>query len=131
MRYFGAYFLGALWVLLLGAAGCGAPPPERPPIEFDWTLRPDPPREGPATLTLNLTDSSGHPVSGADVEVEGNMTHAGMQPVFAEATEADAGQYTVPLEFTMAGDWFLLIEATLPDGRSIEHTIEVPAVRPR
>jgi hypothetical protein len=32
------------------------------------------------------------------------------------------------MELTMAGDWFLLLEAELADGRRIERTIDVPNV---
>lgn len=94
-------------------------------------LEPDPPRVGPVTLTLALADSAGRPIADADVSVEGNMAHAGMQPVFAEAAEVDSGRYAASLEFTMAGDWFLLVDVTLPDGRAVERTVEVPGVQPR
>jgi hypothetical protein len=57
-------------------------------------------------------------VEGATVEVEGNMRHAGMVPVFGSALEGEAGTYVVPdFTFTMAGDWVLSLQAALPDGR--------------
>jgi hypothetical protein len=56
------------------------------------------------------------------------MSHAGMAPVFAQATEAEPGHYEAPIEFTMGGDWFILVKATLPDGRQLERQMELPAV---
>lgn len=114
-------------VLLAATLGCGGDGAEAA-VDVDWSLQPDPPRVGPATLTLSLADSAGHPITGAAVQVEGNMSHAGMQPVFVEASETEAGRYATSLEFTMAGDWYLLVTVTLPEGRTVEHVIEVPGV---
>jgi hypothetical protein len=85
---------------------------------------------GPATVSLKLTDFlASKPVSGARVTLEGNMTHAGMTPVFAEAKESEPGSYRATLEFTMAGDWVVLLHASLPDGRKIERQWDVKGVR--
>ncbi len=69
-------------------------------------------------------------MTGAQVKVEANMSHAGMAPVFADASEAAPGRYQAQLEFTMSGDWVLLIDLTLPDGRRLQRQIEVKGVRP-
>ncbi len=62
-------------------------------------------------------------VSGATVEVTGDMTHAGMAPVTATAKEVGAGLYeTEGFEFTMAGDWLLTSEVVYPDGTEVEDT---------
>jgi hypothetical protein len=58
------------------------------------------------------------------------MTHAGMAPVFASATERTAGVYDLSFAFTMPGDWALLLSVTLPDGTRIERRIDVANVRP-
>jgi hypothetical protein len=63
------------------------------------------------------------------VRVEGNMNHAGMRPSFADLHETEPGRYTGTLRFTMGGDWFLLVQATLPDGNQVEQKIDVPGVR--
>jgi hypothetical protein len=74
---------------------------------------------GQARLIITLQDTAGAPLSGAEVLVEGNMTHAGMIPVFDTATMVGPGQYSVPdFRFTMAGDWVLTLRALLPDGRT-------------
>jgi hypothetical protein len=74
---------------------------------------------------VTLRDASDQPISGATMELEGNMNHAGMVPVLAQATEVAPGQYRANLEFTMAGDWFILVRADLPDGRSMEHRADL------
>jgi hypothetical protein len=74
---------------------------------------------GPARLIVSLADSLGNPVDGAEVRVEGNMSHAGMVPVMDTAMARGEGLYVVPdFRFTMGGDWVLTITATLPDGRT-------------
>lgn len=97
-------------------------------IGIDLSVSPSPPTTGPATLVLTLTDERDEPISGAEIELEGNMSHAGMTPVFSQAEEIEPGQYEAPLEFTMGGDWFILVKVTLPDGRELERQIDVPGV---
>ena len=53
------------------------------------------------------------------------MSHAGMSPVFAEAQETGNGSYRATLELAMAGDWVVLVHATLPDGRRVEQQFEI------
>ena len=81
------------------------------------------PALGPATVNIYvLEDNSG--VSGATVEVTGDMTHAGMAPVTATATEVGAGLYqTDGFSFTMAGDWILTSEVSYPNGEKAEDTL--------
>lgn len=92
-------------------------------------ISPVPPRVGPATLTLALSDSSGKPIIGAAINLEGDMSHAGMAPVFATSTETKPGQYTGILTFPMAGDWIILLHVTLANGTKVERQIEVKNVR--
>jgi hypothetical protein len=115
-------------VLLLSLAACGRGGRDLADVGVDLAIEPDPPRLGPAVISITLTDAGGQPISGATVELEGNMSHAGMVPVFAQATEIAPGRYQADLEFTMGGDWFILVRAELPDGRSLERTIDVPGV---
>ena len=39
-----------------------------------------------------------------------------MAPVVADVIERGDGEYEAPLQFTMAGDWILLVTGQLPDG---------------
>ena len=98
---------------------------------MDWTVTPQPPTAGPVLLALKLTDrDSGQPVPGAEVRIEGDMTHPGMKPVFGTAREVAPGRYEAPVELTMAGDWVFSIDARLPDGRGFERQFELRGVRP-
>lgn len=75
-----------------------------------------PPAVGPAVVEVRPLLDEG-PVGGATVQVVGDMTHAGMAPVQAEALPAEDGTYrTEDFAFTMAGDWLLSVDVTYPDG---------------
>ena len=100
-------------------------------VKLDLAFRPGPPKVGPAEAVVTLTDGDGRPVRGATMKLEGNMNHAGMAPVFADATEAEPGRYTAALEFTMGGDWFILVSATFSDGRKLTRKIDVRGVKAR
>jgi hypothetical protein len=81
-------------------------------------------RVGTASEVQMTLTQNGDVVSGAMLEVEGNMTHAGMEPVFTGVTEVAPGDYRAPLEWTMGGDWLLTIRGTLPDGTVIEQQLD-------
>jgi hypothetical protein len=95
---------------------------------LDWEIEPKPPQVGMATLNITLRDSTNQLIKGADIELEGNMSHPGMEPVLATVKEVKPGQYSAKIEFTMGGDWFILIESTLPDDRVVERQINIPGV---
>ena len=70
--------------------------------------------EVPVRVTVLM---NGAPVSGAQVEVTGDITHAGMSPVLAEAEDQGDGTYkTQNFAFDMAGDWIITVDVTYPDG---------------
>lgn len=75
------------------------------------------PALGTAQFNVYVLDD-GNGVSGAEVKVTGDMTHAGMVPVLADAKEVEQGLYASEgFEFTMAGDWIVTTEVKLPDGK--------------
>jgi hypothetical protein len=82
-------------------------------------ITPEQPVVGPSTLFAGLKDPAGQPVDGARLEIEANMSHAGMVPVLASTTESHDGLYRVPLTWTMAGDWYVDVVFTLPDGSHV------------
>ena len=110
-------------------AGCRQSPEPHADVTVAHEVAPDPPRVGMATITLRVADASGRPLSGARVSLEGNMSHPGMRPVFGEARELEPGRYQGPLEFTMGGDWVVLVRVTLPDGRKLERQFDVKGVQ--
>lgn len=118
-----------LLLLLLTLPGCRQAGRDLSDIGVNLTLNPNPPQVGQAMVNVILSDAGGQPISGATVELEGNMTHAGMSPVISSTKETGSGRYEAPLEFNMAGDWFILVRATLPDGRKLERQVNVPGVK--
>ena len=117
-----------LLVVIVGG-GCRNAEDAAPGISVTWNLAPDPPRVGSTILTVDLADSLNRPIRNARVNVEGTMTHPGMRPVLAEAPEVAPGRYEAKLDLTMRGDWILLLNATMADGRSMQRQREVPGVR--
>lgn len=69
-------------------------------------------------------------MSGARVELEGNMSHPGMSPVSGATKEVEPGRYSGTLQLTMAGDWIVLVHITLSDGQRLQRQIEINGVRP-
>ncbi|QDU66521.1 FixH family protein [Engelhardtia mirabilis] len=121
---------GVLLLVVLATGACGRD--DAGDHEIDVALSFDPAAStGPTTCVVELSGPDGQPVAGAVVHVEGNMSHAGMVPVFGDAVEASAGRYEAPFEFTMGGDWFVVVSADLADGRQLERVIDVPAVSVR
>ncbi|MGH2543521.1 MAG: FixH family protein, partial [Ardenticatenaceae bacterium] len=120
-----------LWsaLLLLSLAGCGriqnerfvavdaAQAPVRITIDFPQELRLDDRTE----IEIRIENGAA-PMSGAQVRVEGNMSHAGMEPLVASATEVAPGTYVAILDWTMAGEWSVTARASLPGGGIAERT---------
>lgn len=114
-------------VLAMGI-GCQPTASEAPHVGVDLTLDPSPPHVGTADVAVILTEADGSPHAAAVVRLEGNMNHAGMKPSFADLQEVEPGRYTGRLEFTMGGDWFVLVEAKTTDGKRVERKFDVPGV---
>lgn len=92
--------------------------------EYDLELETMSTAVGETMLMVTLTDSEGNPVNDATLEVKGDMSHAGMQPVLAEASSGEAGVYSVPFEWTMGGDWIVTVDATLADGTTVSEQFD-------
>ena len=93
-------------------------------------ITPQPLRVGQATILLRVTGAREKSVTGARIALEGNMSHAGMAPLFADAMELEPGRYRANMELTMAGDWMILVHVTLPGGEKVERQFEVKGVAP-
>ena len=113
----------SLFVLLLGLAGCQrasrqSEVDQAPDVRVILIVEPDPPAVGTARITITLADAAGQPIEGATVQLRGDMTHAGMQPVLTDAGSGADGVYPADFEWTMSGDWVVTVTAALPDGRT-------------
>lgn len=121
-------------ILLVALSACGLTgachrPPQARDLIFEWSLSPTRAAVGPAVLELRVLDAARRPVHGARLRVEAHMAHPGMAPVVARATERTDGVYEVDLQFTMAGDWILLVAGSLSNGEAVQYRIDVPGVR--
>jgi hypothetical protein len=109
--------------LLLLMAGCGRVQQAEPAIPDSYVVTlatdPAPPVAADGTLVVTLRDAAGQPVDNAQLALEANMSHAGMTPVMADGAAGKDGVYRVPLTWTMAGDWYVDVKFTLPDGQKI------------
>ena len=96
-------------------------------VEVELLTRPA--RVGPAAIEVRVDRDDGA-VSGATVRVTGDMTHAGMVPVVADAPEVEAGVYrSAGFAFDMAGDWIITVDVTHPDGERDQGTLAVSVAR--
>ena len=120
----------ALFICLAVVPGCRRHSSSKQELTVSYEVSPLPARVGDVTITIKMTDSSQKPIAGAHIKLEGNMSHAGMAPVTAEATEMGAGRYQTNMKLTMAGDWQVLVLLTLPDGREVDQEFEIKAVQP-
>lgn len=116
--------LAILLIFALLLAGCRQSA-QTALAEIEIGLRTEMLAVGDATLVITLTDATGQPVSAQKVEVRGDMTHAGMQPVLAKSTKGENGVYEVPFEWTMSGDWIVTVKATMPDGAVAEKRFDL------
>jgi hypothetical protein len=115
----------------LVSAACGSEQALADNVTVEWTMTPKLPVVGATTLAeLALRDAARRPVRGAKLRVEGHMSHPGMAPLIATAAERADGIYEIRLQFTMRGDWILLVKGELPDGRTITHRVDVTATGP-
>jgi hypothetical protein len=113
---------------LFVSAGCRRPANVEHGISIVESIAPQPVRAQTETISFRLTNESHQPVAGARVQVEGDMSHPGMAPVFADALEIAPGDYRAPLNFSMGGDWEVLFHITLSDGHKVERQMNVTGV---
>jgi hypothetical protein len=114
---------------LLALPGCSSSADGTVALSIEPVFAPDPPVVGPLAVELALADSAGVPITGASVRVEGNMSHPGMVPSHGVVTQIGPARFRAELELTMPGDWILLVEVELPDGRCVERVLSLQGVR--
>lgn len=116
-----AYF-SAVWLCAL-CTGCRARQSAPSPIEC--RISPQLPHVGPATIQIGLHEKGEEKISGAKVTVEATMAHPGMQPIFVEATPAFYGGYEARLNFSMPGDWTVVVNADFANRTHAEKQLTV------
>jgi hypothetical protein len=87
-----------------------------------------PAQVGDDQLYIRVTDAAGSNLPITELNLRGDMSHAGMEPVITsyQAPEPDAnGTYVIPFNWNMGGDWTLTVEATLQDGTKISEQVDL------
>jgi hypothetical protein len=121
-----------LMLVVFIAAGCrqDAVATDNPNIEIDVIVNSERLVVGEAYLFVQVRDAEDNFIDGAKVNVRGDMSHAGMTPVIRDIETGRDGQYETLFEWTMAGEWFLDVTVTLPDGTQdkerFEYVVGVP-----
>lgn len=117
-----------LSVVLLLLSGCSRTSHPTSATVTAKEITPQPLHVGPNKITFHILDGT-KPVAGARVILEGDMTHAGMAPVFGDVREIAPGQYQGQLVFDMAGDWVVLMHISLPNGQKLEEQMDVGGIQ--
>ncbi len=110
-------------VIVLALAGCRQQQLSSADVRLEMSASDK--RVGETTLLVRVSDRDGKPLSdpGA-LSLRGDMDHAGMTPVLAEAERALDGVFNVPFEWTMGGGWIVEARLTLPNGEVAVDTFE-------
>lgn len=117
-------------LVVIGLVGCGGQSGEGGDPNLQVTLIPAPEGVAGQTLTVQLADAAGQPITDARVSLEGNMNHAGMVPVIIDPVPDNAdgaidGRYVVPFAFTMLGDWIITVSIQQANGATVQQNIDV------
>jgi YtkA-like len=105
-------------------------PPPVNDVTVEWKMTPTPTGVGVVTLAeVTLRDGERRPVRGATLQVEGHMSHPGMAPVIVQATERSEGVYAAQLQFSMNGEWIVIVTGNLSDGRRLSRRVAVANVK--
>jgi hypothetical protein len=85
-------------------------------LDVSLEIDPKPARKGKTNLTFALVYQGKAIAEAEEVAVEGNMIHAGMEPIMAKATRLADGRYQVKnYDLVMGGDWILTFSAKIGD----------------
>lgn len=121
--------LGLGCVALTLLAGCSRTSGSTASLTIRSEITPQPLKAGPAMVALDIAGSKGAPVTGAHITLEADMSHPGMAPAFADTKEVSPGRYQGNINFSMGGDWVVLVHIRLADGQKIEREVPVTGIR--
>jgi len=122
---------GPVCVLLLTSlftAGCQGKADAGKAILVQHQIQPSPAHVGHSTVHITLTDPAGAPISGAHVNMEADMSHPGMGPVFFSGKQSAPGSFTGEVNLSKPGDWIILLHITLANGAIAEKQFDLPGV---
>jgi hypothetical protein len=124
-RLFGVLAASLFLLADFQLSGCAKSSRVSNDVDLAYESDPRPPRIGVNTFTVTLTGRNRQRVGGARVSLEGDMSHAGMRPVFGEAKEVGPGRYQGTLDLGMRGDWTVLFHVTLANGQTLDREMKI------
>jgi hypothetical protein len=124
-RRFGLWVFVLLMLANIQTVGCAKATGIPADIDFRYESDPSHPRVGPNNFTVTLTNKTGERLAGAHVSLEGDMSHAGMSPVFGDARETERGRYQGTLDLDMPGDWTILFHIKLANGVAFDRQVDI------
>ena len=78
-------------------------------VNINLESNPSPAAVGDMELVFTLTDSNGHPIEGATVDVAAVHTDMTGMDMSGAATEQGNGKYAIKANFSMSGNWKLTV----------------------
>ena len=104
-----------LFACIILLAGCRQQQLSSADVQLEMSVSDQ--RVGDTALLVRVTNRDGKAVDNpGKLSVRGDMDHAGMAPVLAEAESASEGVFSLPFEWTMGGSWIVEAALTLPNG---------------
>lgn len=85
---------------------------------------PDPPKQGPETITVAVKDASGSPVNGATVKISSTMPAMSMTGPTLSATDNGDGTYSAQTNLNYATQWKFDIAVSASGKSGIAHVTE-------
>lgn len=102
-----------LMSVLLGACGAGASTPApsvtAKPVNIAVSANPNPAVMGDVELLFTITDANGNPIEGATVDISADHTDMSGMGMSGAATEQGGGRYAIKANFSMSGNWKLIV----------------------
>lgn len=109
-------------VLMLVMACGGSPAVTDLVVELELNRLP-PPVGREVVAEVRVRRKNGSPVTGADLALEGHMTHPGMAPVIAPLADVGDGRYRTAMTLTMGGEWVVFLSGRLADGVAVRQRL--------
>ncbi len=81
-------------------------------LKVSASLKPSPPKQGPAVITVLVKDHAGMPVKGAIVKIASNMPSMSMTGPSVTAHETAPGTYTAKETLNFATTWMFDVTAS-------------------
>lgn len=114
-------------VVLLTACSTAAPAaqPTASPVTIQFATKPEIAQAGDVELNFRVLDSTGQPLSGADVDVIADHTEMGGMIMHGKATEQETGLYSIKANFSMAGKWKVTVQVQKDNSLDYKQDIDL------